>query len=237
MTHHDIQAVLDGRERWCVVRGDCLDVMRALPDGCVDAVVTDPPYGVWHDGMEWDADLPPQSHLTECLRVSSGPVVWVGSSRRILDYANYTPRADRVLAWHVTFSNTMSREQGIFYRWHPIFVWRNESALDGKNSRSDVFQVPTEGRHEWDHPATKPAELMRQIVSLVSTGNVQQIAENAIPCTYYPIIIDPYCGSGTTGVAAAQMGYRFIGIEREPQYVAIARRRIADAAAQGSLFG
>jgi site-specific DNA-methyltransferase (adenine-specific) len=50
------------------------------------------------------------------------------------------------------------------------------------------------------------------------------------------LIIDPYCGSGTTGVAAVQLGHRFIGIEREASYVDIARRRIADAAAQGNLF-
>lgn len=50
------------------------------------------------------------------------------------------------------------------------------------------------------------------------------------------LIIDPYCGSGTTGVAAVQLGHRFIGIEREASYCAIARRRIADAAAQRSLF-
>ena len=50
------------------------------------------------------------------------------------------------------------------------------------------------------------------------------------------VIVDPYLGSGTTGVAAIQLGHRFIGIEREPAYVAIAKRRIADAEAQGNLF-
>lgn len=50
------------------------------------------------------------------------------------------------------------------------------------------------------------------------------------------VILDPFCGSGTTGVAALQEGMRFIGIEREAQYCEIARRRIADAAAQGNLF-
>ena len=50
------------------------------------------------------------------------------------------------------------------------------------------------------------------------------------------LILDPFCGSGTTGVAALMAGMRFIGIERELKYVEIARRRIADAAAQTSLF-
>jgi DNA modification methylase len=49
------------------------------------------------------------------------------------------------------------------------------------------------------------------------------------------LIVDPYCGSGTTGVAAVRMGHRFIGIEREAAYVDIARRRIADAASQTKL--
>jgi DNA modification methylase len=52
VSHPDIQAVLEGRERWAVIQGDCLDVMRGLPDGCVDAVVTDPPYGIGKDGQK-----------------------------------------------------------------------------------------------------------------------------------------------------------------------------------------
>jgi len=56
--------------------GDCLDVIRDLPDGSIDAVVTDPPYGA--GVAKWDSDIPPQAALDECLRVSKGPVLCDG---------------------------------------------------------------------------------------------------------------------------------------------------------------
>ena len=48
--------VLAGRARWCVVEGDCADVLRSLPDGCADALVSDPPSGIAFMGAEWDRD-------------------------------------------------------------------------------------------------------------------------------------------------------------------------------------
>jgi site-specific DNA-methyltransferase (adenine-specific) len=74
-----------------------------------------------------------------------------------------------------------------------------------------------------EHPTQKPVELMRWC-----------LADLWLPKD--ALVIDPFCGSGSTGVAAMAMGYRFLGIEREPAYCEIARRRIADAAAQGNLF-
>jgi site-specific DNA-methyltransferase (adenine-specific) len=72
------------------------------------------------------------------------------------------------------------------------------------------------------HPTVKPVDLMRWLVRLVTPlGGT---------------VLDPFLGSGTTGVAALQEGCRFIGIEREAQYVEIAKARIAHEAAQGSLF-
>ena len=74
--------------------GDCLEILPTLEAGSVDAVITDPPYGV---GIaDWDNELPPQIILDECLRVSSGVVVWFGSASRLLDMAIYEPKPDRV---------------------------------------------------------------------------------------------------------------------------------------------
>ena len=72
------------------------------------------------------------------------------------------------------------------------------------------------------HPTVKPIALMRWLVRLVTPPG--------------GLVLDPFTGSGTTGCAAVLEGFRFIGCEREAEYVAIARRRIADAAAQGNLF-
>ncbi len=89
---------------------------------------------------------------------------------------------------------------------------------DDDGRERDRFKVTARNTH----PTVKPVDLMRWLVRLVT-----------------PIggtVLDPFLGSGTTGVAALQEGCRFIGIEREAQYVEIAKARIAHEAAQGSLF-
>jgi site-specific DNA-methyltransferase (adenine-specific) len=72
------------------------------------------------------------------------------------------------------------------------------------------------------HPTEKPLDLMKRLVAASTNQN--------------DIVLDPCLGSGTTGDAAVSLNRRFVGIEREASYVDIARRRIADAAAQGNLF-
>jgi len=67
-----------------------------------------------------------------------------------------------------------------------------------------------------NHPTVKPTELMRYLCRLVTQPN--------------GVVLDPFCGSGSTGKAAALEGFRFVGIEREPAYAEIARARIAHVA-------
>jgi site-specific DNA-methyltransferase (adenine-specific)/modification methylase len=69
-----------------------------------------------------------------------------------------------------------------------------------------------------EHPTQKPVGVMAWVVELATTEG--------------QIILDPFCGSGTTGVAAVRLGRRFIGIERDEKYAAIARERI-DAETRG----
>jgi len=85
-----------------------------------------------------------------------------------------------------------------------------------------IFDGAGAGCHEYEgHPNQKPRHIMAQLLRKVGTKD--------------SLILDPFCGSGSTGVAAMQEGMRFIGIEREAAYVDIARRRIADAASQTKL--
>ena len=200
---------------WEVIQGDCLDVLRGMESGSVDAVVTDPPYGV--NAASWDSEIPPQIILDECLRIARGSVVWFGAarSRAVKGVLNYDPTPDRILIWHVTFSLAKTAAHGMFYRWHPIYVWRppkNQGGID-----VDVLEIPQNGHNEWNHPATKPPKLMRRLVKAFANG----------------LVLDPFTGSGTTGVAAAIEGFDFIGIEREPHYCEVARRRIACADGEG----
>lgn len=195
-----------------LICGDCLEVLPTLADNSVDAVITDPPYGA---GIaNWDESAPPQEVLTECLRIASGPVVWFGgrSTEEMFGFGNYAPRPDRLLMWNVKFCLSSAKSDGMYYRWHPIWCWR----LPEKQSiiKRDVIDANTEGHHVWgSHPATKPLTLMTQLVN--AFGN--------------DLVLDPFMGSGTTGVVCIKTGRKFIGIEIDETYFKIAQERIAKA--------
>jgi site-specific DNA-methyltransferase (adenine-specific)/modification methylase len=77
------------------------------------------------------------------------------------------------------------------------------------------------GEVRYDHPTQKPVEVMKWVIEL---------------CPKAETVLDPFMGSGTTGVACMQLGRKFIGIEREPKYFDIACKRIEQAVSQGQLF-
>jgi site-specific DNA-methyltransferase (adenine-specific) len=205
---------------WQVIHGDALETMRGLPDGCLDAVVTDPPYGIGVTRMtlgnrkgsqvlrasNWD-DAPPDLTLVVSLGVPS--VVWGAN--------HFTLPTSR--CWFVWDKGTGDNDFA-----DAELAWTN---LDGAVRMFRRSWVGANAKERGDadrfHPTQKPVALMAWCIERL----------NLPPDS---LIIDPYCGSGTTGVAAVQLGRRFLGIERESAYVDIARRRIADAAAQGNLF-
>lgn len=202
----DILAVIEGRSQWCVVTGDCLQILPTIPAGSVGAVVTDPPYGIgermsggtwgaaakYGDFRRWDV-APSTEAFDEILGMSPIVICWGGNyfdlppSRcwLVWDKCNAVPTmADAELAW---------------------------TNLDRPAKR---HSAPV-GIHSSGHPTEKPLSLMKWCLSFVPND---------------ALVLDPYAGSGTTGVAAIQTGRRFIGIEIDEKYAAIARRRIADAA-------
>jgi len=194
--------------------GDCREVLPGL--GKVDAVVTDPPYGiaaVWQGGKghgwakadadkalrnDWDEATP--SAETMDMVVNSGVeiIIWGGN------YFNLPPSR----CWLV-----WSKPERNFTLAEAELAWTN---------RDNVVRVLDYARSDPDrqHPTQKPVGVMRWSISKVK-GNA---------------ILDPFMGSGTTGVAAVQMQREFIGIEREPSYFDIACRRIEQAQRQGNLF-
>ena len=212
---------------WQVVEGDCLDVMLDVPAAAVGAVISDPPYG-----MFWDVDT---------VRFSGGVtrrgVGKTGERPVHGDDAPFDPAPWLDFPAVVMFGSN-HYAQRLPVGTTLVWVKRTDAAFGTFLSDAEVgwekggrgvycFTMPHQGVNAEAgvrvHPTQKPVALMEWCIGR------QQLAPNSL-------IIDPYCGSGTTGVAAVQMGYRFIGIEREPQYVSVARRRIADAAAQGNLF-
>lgn len=202
--------------------GDCRDILPTL--GKVDAVVTDPPYGIGE---------------------AAGKNASRGNMAAAKDYGNdawdnepISPQTvDAVLAagrWTVFFG-------GNYYALPATSCWLIWDKENGANDFADAelawTNIPKAVRlirYMWngmlranneprgDHPTQKPVGVMKWAIS-----HVPAPAET---------ILDPFMGSGTTGVAAVQMQRQFIGIEREPKYFDIACKRIEDAQRQGNLF-
>lgn len=232
-----IQDVLEGRARWCVVAGDCAEVLQTFP--VADAIISDPPYGIGeargraktrgnrktrhlvrdYGDSDWD-DAPPSGALIDLVRSRGRRVVLFGGNYfdlppskcwLVWDKLNGdTDFADCELAW----TNLDKAVRRIAYRWNGY--------------------LRENGEERGQHPTQKPVGVMLWAIG------------HALP-EGHGLVVDPFCGSGTTGVAALRLGHRFIGIERDAAYAAVARERLmaeeqgltlgAARAGQKSLFG
>lgn len=208
--------------------GDCLDILPTL--GRVDAVVTDPPYGIaWkrsenrvraskaHVGIVGDQDTSLRDAALET--VHHVPGVVFGSF-----YAPFPDRLKQVLVWQKPAdAGVVGATTGFRRDAEPIFLvgpwpFRFVAWSSVLRSQNGISGVTT----ETGHPHTKPLDLMVNLIRcLVPIGAT---------------VLDPFMGSGTTGVACVRTGRRFIGIEIDPGYFAIAQKRIAEAQMQLPLF-
>lgn len=216
----DIADVLAGRRRWCVVTGDCLEILPTMPAGCIDAVVTDPPYGVNAVqrgacfgtsnacsvnayrpivGDDRPFDPSPLLSLAPC-------VVLFGANH----FAERLPSRARWLVW--------DKRDGIAS--NPLadceLAWTSDSRPARLYHHRWMGMVRDSEPERRVHPSQKPWRLMQWVLDVMDIK----------PDT---LVVDPYCGSGSTGIAAVKAGCRFIGIEIDPEYAEIARRRIAEA--------
>ncbi len=190
---------------------DCMDVLPTL--GKVDAVVTDPPYGINAGegigrsdrkraiGNKKDWDNKPFTVTPEFLSIAEHYIIWGG---------NYfgLPASRGFLIWD---KNNSGRDFA-----DCEMAWTNQDS----NARLKTMRpMNMDGGKE--HPTQKPVAIMRWCIEYLP------------PCE---TILDPFMGSGTTGVACVKMGRKFIGIEREPEYFEIACKRIREAYAQPDMF-
>ena len=185
-----------------IVVGDCLDVMRAMPDGCVDAVITDPPYGLGFRGEQWDSDIP--EWLEEARRISE-TVVFTTAPTTQWDY----PRPDWVGCWFSPGS-TSRTAYGRFNHWTPIVAYGQFRPW------VDVIRLPrichVYPRGFW-HPSPKPEALMLWLVE--NTTNPGDV------------VLDIFMSSGTTAVVAKQTGRHWFGCDISEEYVGLANERVA----------
>ena len=213
---------------------DCLDILPTLEAGSVDAVITDPPYGKkfksnWGKKFDMIAgdDTIPTKWLFHMKRIGKFRCVlyWfvqengISTVRQaVLDikWGLYT-----MLVWDkqvIGFGNLNDYGKRTEYI---VYGTNGPSSLNG-NRDGNLISIPRVDPSRVQHPNEKPHELLSYLV-IRSTD-------------YNDLVIDPFMGSGTTGVAAVKLGRKFIGIEISRKYFDIAARRIEQAVAQLALF-
>ncbi len=219
-----VEQLADNVTLYC---GDSAEVLPTLKKAHkIDAVVTDPPYGISMDKRNdseanqkhgwsnfagvpqgWDKKRPPQKLIQDIVGLGKPTIIWGGNY--FIDWLAAGTKwliwdkmqedfslADAELAW-CSFDGAIRR----------IGVSRGHALQDGK-----------------EHPTQKSLKVMQWCI------------DQQLPDPKAKIILDPFCGSGTTGVAAVSLGRGFVGIEKEPHYFEVSLRRIKKELSQDKLF-
>jgi len=198
--------------------GDCADILPTL--GQFDAVVTDPPYGIDYDPSQYKGNFKDKIFNDD---KEFNPIFLLNISKNIILWGanNYTKNLPKG-GWLCWDKRTNEASDGVLGSPFEL-AWHNNSKKYkiARIQHCGVINADGAGLKR-DHPTQKPIRLMEWCIDLLPK-NVETI-------------IDPYMGSGTTGVACAKMGKTFIGIEKESKYFDIACKRIEDAQRQVTLF-
>ena len=213
--------------------GDCIEILPHLPK--VDAVITDPPYGVnlgnhrgandrrpnvlQKNGYESYDDTPENFSsvvapaIRDALAIAKrGAVFMAGKSIWML------PQADAIGG--IYLPSAMGRNSWGFASFQHCLFYGSAPDLNLGAKATAIYSTETAVKN--GHPCPKPLGWMIWVTTLASRKDES--------------ILDPFMGSGTTGVACMNLGRKFIGIEIEPQYFDIACERIENAQRQGRIF-
>jgi len=211
--------------------GDCLEVMDSL--GAVAAVVTDPSYGIGY--VHGGAVRGEKAAVGQTKAANARGIVAIRGDAAPFDPSPFLG-FERVLMWGADRYRARLPETGTFIAWDKSvgkgpadsfvdveFAWCNW--IEKRNCFRMLWKgLACDKRGEnnglREHPVQKPVRLMAWCLERM--GSV--------------VILDPFMGSGTTGVAAAQLGHAFIGVEIEERWFNIACRRIKEAQRQENLF-
>lgn len=243
----------DGRV--ALQRGDCIDVLSRLPEESVDLVFADPPYFLSNGGTTcksgrrtsvnkgtWDRSLGvDQNHafnrawLEACRRVlKPNGTIWVSGTLHVIHSVGFAMQQLGLkllneIAWekpnpppnlscrYFTHSTETLLWAARDRKSKHYFDYKAMRAANGNKQMKTVWRMLAPGRGEklhGKHPTQKPIELLARIV--------------VASCPADGVVLDPFNGSGTTGVAALMCGRRYIGIERKASYLNLTRRRLAD---------
>lgn len=208
-----------------IEQGDCLELMKNIPNKSIDLIITDPPYGKKADkGTNgfgsaknrkykggWDSKIPEKAVFDEMFRVAKNVIIFGGNY-----FTQHLPPSNCWIFWDkkgdIAFQNPFADGELIYTTFtKPVkkIVFRQQGFI-------------TDSKDERYHPTQKPSELVQMLVEQFSNEG--------------DTILDPFLGSGTTAVAAVNTNRHYIGFELDPGYFDIACKRL-DAAENAILNG
>lgn len=230
--------------------GDCLELMRELPDKCIDLVLTDPPYqglkgGTVHlsgggvtnfkhasitMGDPWNANL---AWVTEAWRVAKLGLISFCSYHFVAELKVSLPDTAKPVGLLTWYQRNAPPSVANVPRYCTEYIWlfQKSPGLKWRNLKTTMFDIPmlqagcianerilgVDGKAA--HPNQKPSRLIRHLLSIGGDS-----------------ILDPFSGTGTIPMVAAQLDRKWIGMEINPEYVKMARERIARETAQLNMF-
>jgi len=225
-----------------LILGDCLEEMKKIPDKSIDLVLTDPPYGInyvssWtkcKEKLQNDKLDDWMNLLTSMLQEFKRVLTDTGCCCCCCCGGGKTPvtaifTIEAIKHFNLIQTLVWKKFIGLGWRYRPsyenIIVLSKDpkdynfydtskkcsNVIEGINQDIPQYNGNKAGYHD-EHPTQKPIPLMTYLLNIHSLK--------------YQTILDPFMGSGTTGVACKELGRNFIGIEIEPKYFEIAQRRI-----------
>jgi len=212
-----------------IICGDCLEVMKDWPDNCVDLVLTDPPYQL-STSSSYAAKLNPWADMcnsafwfTELFRVylrllKDDGAIWQFLNWRSLPTIQKAAfdaetKITSLMVWDKIWIGP-GGNQGLRPRYELIALIAKLDFAIYRRDVPDICKCLWAGHKPTGHPAEKPTEVCSGLIDISGEEN--------------DLILDPFCGSGTTCVAAKMLGRRYIGIDISEKYCEIARQRLEE---------
>lgn len=240
--------VIEGRAQWCLVEGNCLDVMATMPARCVDHAITDPPY---------EAEAHTAHRRVKRAGSEAGERWGNGDSREAMTEAlGFDPiTADERASAGAEFSRLARRWSVVFCQTEATMLWRAALEASGRTTyrRTCVWVKPdAQPQFSGDRPGMGYESLVVAHAKGRCVWNgggrvgvfthIKNTPGGAPHPTTKPLplmlelvelftdpselVLDAFAGSGTTGVACLRLGRRFIGIEKDAKYAQVARERL-----------
>lgn len=238
-------------ENMWLMKGDCLERMKEIPDGSVDMILTDPPYGT--TACKWDSIVPLEPMWEQLKRIikPNGAIVMTAAQPFTSALVMSNPKMfHHQWIWDKKFAANFPQAKrqplrthedilvfGLTPKYYPQMIKRDTPIKKGANKGARIFGGESGlAREDYDkkvydekypdtilkfssrsearglHPTQKPVALMEYLIKTYTNEN--------------ETVLDFTCGSGTTGVACANTGRKFIGIELDDNYFEIAKNRV-----------